>query len=98
MDGVKRQAAYIAQDSYRYAEGLIRAAREAASSLQQFPHRGRVVPEENNPDIRELFVFNSYRLLYQVLEQEHEVRILAFVHGARLLENALDERSGKPPQ
>jgi len=48
------------------------------------------VPEENNPGLRELFVFNSYRMLYHVLEREHEVRILAFIHGARLLENALD--------
>jgi plasmid stabilization system protein ParE len=41
--------------------------------------------------MRELFVFHSYRMLYQVLERNHEVRILAFVHGARNLEKALDE-------
>ena len=90
-DGVERQAAYIAEDSPRYAAALIRSARDAARSLQQFPKRGRVVPEENDPSVRELFVFNSYRMLYQVLDDEHEVRILAFVHGGRLLENALDD-------
>jgi toxin ParE1/3/4 len=95
-DAVERQAAYIAQDSPRYAAALIRSAREAARSLKQHPKRGRVVPEENNPSIRELFVFKSYRMLYEVLDQEHEVRILAFVHGARLLENATDETV--PPQ
>ena len=89
-EAVERQASYIAQDSPRYAAALIRSAREAARSLKQFPNRGRVVPEENNPGLRELFVFNSYRMLYHVLEREHEVRILAFIHGARLLENALD--------
>ena len=76
----------------------MRNARDAARSLRQFPNRGRVVPEENNPSIRELFVFKSYRMLYQVLETEHEVRILAFVHGARLLENALADDSGRLPQ
>ncbi len=91
-DGVERQAAYIAQDSPRYAAGLVREARDAARSLRQFPERGRVVPEENNPSIRELFVFHSYRMLYRVLEYEHEVHILAFVHGARDLDTALDEQ------
>jgi len=49
------------------------------------------VPEENNPIIRELFVFHSYRMLYEVLAYKHEVHILAFVHGARDLAKALDE-------
>jgi len=90
-DNVERQAAYIEQDSPRYAAALIREARDAARSLRQLPKRGRVVPEENNPSIRELFVFHSYRMLYQVLDHKHEIHILAFVHGARDLEKALDE-------
>ena len=90
-NAVQRQAAYIAQDSPRYAAALVRSARDAARLLKQFPKRGRVVPEENNPTLRELFVFKSYRMLYQVIDEEHEVRIIAFVHGARLLENALEE-------
>jgi plasmid stabilization system protein ParE len=90
-DGVERQAAYIALDSPRYAAALVRDARDAARSLRQYPKRGRVVPEENNPDIRELFVFNNYRMLYQIFDHEHEVHIIAFVHGAQLLENAFAE-------
>jgi len=90
-NAVERQAAYIAQDSPRYAAVLVRDARDAARSLRHFPRRGRIVPEENNPALRELIVANSYRMLYRVLEDEREVWIVAFVHGARLLENALDE-------
>jgi len=70
---------------------LIREARDASRSLRQFPKRRRVVPEENNPNIRELFVFHSYRLLYEIFDDKHEIQIIAFIHGARLLENALDE-------
>jgi plasmid stabilization system protein ParE len=88
---LKRQADYIAQDSQRYADALIREARDAARSLRQFPNRGRVVPEEHDPTIRELFVFHSYRMLYRVVASDREVQILAFVHGARDLEKALDE-------
>lgn len=49
------------------------------------------MPEKNNPMIRELFVFHSYRLIYRVIPADHEVHVLAFVHGARDLDNALDE-------
>ena len=90
-DNVERQAAYIARDSPRYAAALLREARLAARSLRQFPNRGRIVPEEGNPAVRELFVFHSYRLLYEVFASDHEIQVLAFVHGARDLEKALDE-------
>jgi len=51
------------------------------------------VPEENNPNLRELIVHRTYRMLYQVIESRREVIIVAFVQGARLLENALEENS-----
>lgn len=49
------------------------------------------MPEENNPNVRELFVFHSYRMLYEIFDERREIQIIAFVHGARLLENALSE-------
>ena len=39
-----------------------------------------MVPELDDPSVREVFVY-SYRILYKVLEAE--VEILAFLHGAR---------------
>ena len=39
-----------------------------------------MVPELNQPDLRELFVFD-YRLLYRV--RPEEVIVVAYVHGAR---------------
>lgn len=51
------------------------------------------MPEENNPAIRELFVFYSYRMLYHVIEVLDEIHIVAFMHRARDLEKALDEES-----
>jgi len=52
----------------------------AAASLDAFSERGRVVPEWNQPSVRELLV-QRYRLLYEVTLDE--VHILAFLHGAR---------------
>jgi toxin ParE1/3/4 len=72
--------AYIAPHSRSAAERLLIQALEAASSLDTSSERGRVVPELDEPTVRELFV-QRYRLLYQVTRAE--VQILAFVHGAR---------------
>jgi toxin ParE1/3/4 len=87
-------AEFIGRDSRFYAATLVREARAAARSLRTFAERGRMVPEIDTPDIRELFI-RSYRLIYQVTADH--VFILAFVHGARDL-TALWERRGGPPE
>jgi toxin ParE1/3/4 len=71
---------YAARDSRPVAERLLIQALEAASSLNVHSERGRVVPELDRSDIRQLLV-RRYRLLYEVTPAE--VQILAFVHGAR---------------
>jgi toxin ParE1/3/4 len=59
--------------------------------LGAFANRGRIVPELDDESVRELFVFRQrYRMIYRVLA--HEVQILAFIHGARDLLEALEER------
>jgi plasmid stabilization system protein ParE len=60
---------------------------ELADSLETFAERGRVVPEFGRPDIRELLPKN-YRLIYKI--SDDAVIILAFIHGKRLLSNALE--------
>ena len=71
---------YIAQDSREAAVRILVATLDTASSLDQHAERGRIVPELNQPDLRELFVFD-YRLLYRV--RPDEVVIVADLHGAR---------------
>jgi plasmid stabilization system protein ParE len=73
-------AEFISKDSPFYATALVREARAASFSLRQFADRGRVVPESDDPDIRELFI-KHYRLIFQVTTDH--VFILAFIHGAR---------------
>jgi toxin ParE1/3/4 len=71
---------YIAQHSRPAAVDVLEATIEAAASLATLSARGRLVPETNDPAIREIFVFR-YRLMYRV---EHaRVVVVAFVHGAR---------------
>ena len=73
--------AYVAQDYSRpAAQRLLIEALDTAASLDTLSERGRVVPEFNQPAVRELFV-QRYRPIYEVTPVE--VQILAFVHGAR---------------
>jgi len=71
---------YIAQDSRPAAERLLIQALDAATSLDTFSERGRVVPEFDQSTIREIIV-QRYRLLYEVTAAE--AHVLAFIHGAR---------------
>ena len=71
---------YIAADSPRSAQHVGEQAIAAAASLATLSERGRIVPEVGDPNVREILVFR-YRLMYELTATE--VRILAFVHGAR---------------
>ncbi len=79
-DALDEVITYIAQDSRQAAVQVLEAALEAAASLSTLSERGRVVPETNDPVIREIFVFR-YRLMYRV--EDERVVVVAFVHGAR---------------
>ena len=72
--------AYIARDSLPAARRFLTDVLQAASGLAELSERGRVVPELDDQQIRELFV-NRYRLIYDVTPAE--VRVLASLHGAR---------------
>ena len=71
---------YISQDSPEAAVHVLQKALDLGASLATFAERGRVVPESNDPTIREVFVFR-YRLMYKM--HDDRVLIVAFVHGAR---------------
>ena len=73
-------ADYIGRDSPFYAASFVRDIRSAAQSLQIFPEAGSIVPEVEQPAIREVFV-KKYRLIYRVATDA--IYILAIVHGAR---------------
>jgi len=92
INDLEEIARFIARDSLFYATTVVKEARKAARSLIVSAERGRVVPESNSSDIRELFLWR-YRLIYKVTA--HHVYILAFIHGTRDLES-LWKRRGKP--
>jgi toxin ParE1/3/4 len=72
----------ISKDSERAADALIDQIISSVGRLSEFPLSGRIVPEFNQEDIRELIV-RSYRVVYQVIGDS--VGIVRVHHGARLL-------------
>jgi len=84
LDDIDALAEYIARDSVFYAQQVVTKIIESGDTLVAQHTRGRVVPELNDPTIRELFVY-SYRLLYEINDVEREVHMLAVLHGKRLL-------------
>jgi toxin ParE1/3/4 len=54
---------YIARDSKFYAQKVSQEIVEKFEKLNLFPEVGRVVPEIEDPRIRELLIY-SYRLIY----------------------------------
>lgn len=83
LDDVDEIAAYIAHDSEAYAASVVRAVLTKARSLSSFPHRGRMVPEFGDANIRELFAY-SYRIIYKI--EFNTVIIAAVIHGKRTID------------
>ncbi len=72
--------AYIAQDSPSYAELIARRLVAAAERLQTFPQSGRLVPERQDPAIREVIV-GAYRIVYRL--RADVVEIATVFRGSR---------------
>lgn len=73
---------YIAQNSPRYAQGVIDRITRKTELLARFPHLGTEVPEYGVESIRELLEY-PYRIIYRI--RQDRVDVLSIVHGARLL-------------
>ena len=63
---------YIARDNPAAARQWIERLRERAQQAATTPHAGRMVPELQREDIREVFL-RTYRIVYRVREQTIDV-------------------------
>ena len=73
---------FISQDSPNDAEEWILKLYNAGEEIMDFPHRGRIVPEFNKEDLRELLISN-YRLVYRV--KNSVIEIITVFEGHRQL-------------
>ncbi len=71
---------YIAHDSRYYAKKVTQDIAAKTDILNELPLMGKIVPELNNVNIRELSLY-SYRILYEIKDQD--LFVLAVIHKRR---------------
>jgi plasmid stabilization system protein ParE len=81
---VDEVVAYVAADDQAAALTWLEHLLEQVASLARFPDSGRIVPELQRDDLRELIV-GSYRVIYR--RKADVVEIAAIRHGARRLDS-----------
>ena len=82
MDNI---AEFIALDSVHYAKIQIKRFFDKVEVLKKYPHIGRIVPERNNPDLREL-ILGNYRIIYKIIAS-NRIDTITIHHSKRLLRN-----------
>jgi len=68
---------YIAQNSPLYAKRVSSALVQTTIGLDAFPRKGRIVPELNEENVRELSLY-SYRIIYEI--NRDNIVVLALIH------------------
>ena len=81
LNDLKNIHAYIALDSQYYATNFIEKLVKKIKLLEKYPSSGRIVPEFENAEIREL-IEGKYRIVYKL--GESEVTILRIQNFAKL--------------
>jgi len=71
---------FVAGSSPQYATKMVDRLTRRSQQIAKFPRSGRIVPEANDVNIREVLE-GPYRIIYHILE--NEIDIIAVVHGAR---------------
>ena len=73
---------YIALNSPTYARRMVDRITQRSEQISTLPFSGRIVPEYETEDIREL-IEKPYRIIYRL--KQDQIDVLAVIHGAQLL-------------
>ena len=80
IDDLEAICLFISRDSPQYAAIFADRAFVSTDRLVEHPRSGRVVPEIDSEDIREI-ILGSYRLIYRICD--NQVQMITVHHGAR---------------
>jgi toxin ParE1/3/4 len=83
LERVTEIALYIAEDRPHAAEQWVEHIFAAVERLESFPLSGRMVPEADRPDLREV-LHGDFRIIYRV--EEHQLSVLTIRHARQQLE------------
>jgi plasmid stabilization system protein ParE len=81
-DDLRDIVTFIAAHNRPVAESFGFRLMAKVDLLEQFPHLGRVVPEQHDENVREV-ILSPYRIIYLVLAENHMIAVARVWHGAR---------------
>lgn len=82
VDRTSEIAEYIAQDKPSAAQQWVKSLFLKVEQLKTSPEMGRIVPEIENNQFREL-IFGNYRIIYRI--ETDRISILTIRHGKQIL-------------
>jgi plasmid stabilization system protein ParE len=82
VDRASEIADYIAQDKPSAAEKWIDTVFSKVEQLKSSPEIGRILPEINDSQFREL-IYGNYRIIYRI--EIKQISILTIRHGRQIL-------------
>lgn len=86
IDRATEISEYIARDNHLAATKWVETLFDKVQLLESSPESGRIVPEIQREDIREL-IYGNYRIIYRV--ENDNISMLTVRHGKQIL--PLDE-------
>lgn len=89
IDDLDAIAEFISLHSPRYASEIVSKSFEAVELLKQHSGLGRIVPEYQDKEIRELILKKKYRIVYRIID-ENRIDILTVHSSARPLPGTSD--------
>lgn len=82
VDDLVENNRFIARENPEAARAIINSIYASRIRIKEFPTQGRIVPEINQKDIREIFSGN-FRIIYQI--EAKRILILTIRHMKQLL-------------
>jgi toxin ParE1/3/4 len=79
---LKDITAFIADDSPSAAQRFVKSLFQVVERLADFPESGRIVPEFDDPGIREV-IRKPCRIVYRINRIERTIEIVRVWHSAR---------------
>ncbi len=70
--------------SQKQAQTFLRGFYDTLEDIKRFPRMHAKLPDLEDPNIRH-FIYNKYRIVYELIEKERVIRILTIFHSRQQL-------------
>jgi toxin ParE1/3/4 len=86
LEDIEAIAEYISRDSIKFAKVVTQNIFKSILLLEDFPELGRIVPELNSKNIREI-ILGNYRIIYWIISK-NRIDVIAIHHSAQRIKKS----------